>query len=160
MLSKENLKKITNGKVSGETISTYLPFLEKYMIEYEINTKLRIAAFIAQLLHESGNFKYVKELASGDAYDTRTDLGNTPEKDGDGRKFKGRGLIQITGKFNYQALSKDFKIDLIKNPELLETPDLAVRSACWFWKGKKLNLLADKSDFKLITKRINGGLNG
>ena len=132
MLSKENLKKITNGKVSDGVISTYLPFLEKYMIEYEINTKLRVSAFIAQLLHESGNFKYVKELASGDAYDTRTDLGNTPEKDGDGRKFKGRGLIQITGKFNYQALSKDFKIDLIKNPELLETPDLAVRSACWF----------------------------
>lgn len=131
------------------------------MLQYEINTKLRIAAFIAQLAHESGCFRYVRELASGKAYEGRKDLGNTVE--GDGVKFKGRGLIQITGKSNYKnaslALFNDLR--LLSNPELLEVPEYAVKSACWFWSvWAKLNDEADKGDFKTITKRINGGLNG
>ena len=127
-MTQEELKQITNGKVSANKIATYLPILNKYMTEYKIDTILRQTAFIAQLLHESGNFVYVKELASGSAYEGRKDLGNIEK--GDGVKFKGRGLIQITGRDNYKQLSKDFGVDLIAHPELLETPDLAVRSAC------------------------------
>ena len=88
----------------------FLPHLNMYMAEYGINTKERIWMFLAQVGHESGELRYVEEIASGDAYDTRTDLGNTPEKDGDGRLFKGRGLIQITGKANYLAISKELGI--------------------------------------------------
>jgi len=128
------------------------------MIEYKINSKLRIASFIANLLVESGCFKYTKELASGLAYEGRKDLGNINK--GDGVKFVGRGLIQVTGRNNYQQLSKDFGVDFITHTELLQTPDYATKSACWFWNSKQLNLLADKEEFKLICERINGGLNG
>lgn len=130
------------------------------MGKYVITTPKRAAAFIAQLAHESGSFQYVKELASGDAYDTRTDLGNTPEKDGDGRKYKGRGLIQITGTANYKAVGDALGIDFLANPELLETAQYATLSAAWFWKKHGLNELADAGDFKKITKIINGGYNG
>ena len=93
--------------------------------------------FIAQIGHESGQLKYSEEIASGKAYEGRKDLGNTQQ--GDGVKFKGRGLIQITGRFNYIQLSKDLGEDFIKNPELLSTPKYAVQSACWFWNKNKLN---------------------
>jgi len=138
----------------------YLPHLNMYMNEYGINTKERIWMFLAQVGHESGQLRYSEEIASGDAYDTRTDLGNTKEKDGDGRLFKGRGLIQITGKSNYLELSKSLGIDLIKNPTMLSQPEMAVISACWFWKKFNLNKYADTLDIKNATKRINGGYNG
>jgi len=127
-MTQEELKQITNGKVSATKIALYLPLLNKYMIKYEINTKLRESAFIAQLLHESEMFLYSKELANGLAYEHRKDLGNI--NDGDGPKYKGRGLIQITGRSNYQLLSKAFNVDFISHPELLETPEYAVGSAC------------------------------
>ena len=156
MITNEQLSKIS--KVSITKINVYYPYLVKYMTEYKIDTKLRQSAFIANLLVESGRFIYVKELASGAAYEFRKDLGNTVK--GYGIKYKGRGLIQITGRNNYQLLAKAFNIDFIKFPELLEQPDNAVRSACWFWNSKQLNILADKGDFKSVVKRINGGLNG
>jgi putative chitinase len=104
----------------------------------------------------------VRELASGAAYDTgrlAARLGNTPEDDGDGEKYRGRGLIQITGTDNYRRCGIALGVDLLAQPELLETPDLAVKSACWFWSTKELSTLADKGEFQTITKRINGGLN-
>jgi putative chitinase len=100
--------------------------------------------------------KYVKELATGQAYEGRKDLGNI--EPGDGVKFKGRGLIQITGRTNYGALSKALGADLINHPELLEGPVYASLSAGWFWDSRKLNELADVMDFLRITRRINGGL--
>lgn len=130
------------------------------MDKYSINTPKRMAAFLAQVAHESGSLKYVKEIASGEAYDTRVDLGNTPEKDGDGTKYKGRGLIQITGVTNYKAVGKELGFDFIKEPEKLELPGAASLSAAWFWSKKGLNELADIDAFEKITKRINGGLNG
>lgn len=120
-----------------------------------------MAAFIAQALHESGCFKWVRELADGSAYEGRADLGNTTP--GDGKLYKGRGLFQITGKFNYAAISKDFYGDaatLLKNPDLLATPQNATRAAYWFWSKHHLNALADTGEFETITRRINGGLNG
>ena len=132
---------------------------------YSINTPKRLAAFLAQVAHESGSLLYVKELASGKAYDTgklAATLGNTPEADGDGQKYKGRGLIQITGTANYRACSFGLFGDdrLLRTPELLEQPENAALSAAWFWDSRKLNILADAGDFRKITKRINGGYNG
>lgn len=133
---------------------------------YHINTPLRLAHFMAQIHHESGGFKYLKELGSHkylDKYDTgglAERLGNTPEDDDDGQKYCGRGFIQITGRANYTMLSKDTRIDFINKPELLEQEANAMISACWFWNKRGLNSFADKDDIATITKRINGGLNG
>ncbi len=115
----------------------YLEWLNYFMPIYKIDSDKEIAAFVAQIGHESGQLKYSEEIASGKAYEGRRDLGNTQQ--GDGVKFKGRGLIQITGRFNYTQLSKDLGEDFIKNPELLSTPKYAVQSACWFWNKNKLN---------------------
>ena len=138
------------------------------MDKYQINTRLRMAAFIAQVGHESGQFRYVRELG-GDQYLSKYDtgalakrLGNTPEADGDGQKYRGRGLIQITGRDNYLACSKALFGDdrLLRTPELLEQAEWACKSAAWFWNSRSLNALADKGDFQGITRRVNGGLNG
>lgn len=133
------------------------------MMRYNIITKLRVCHFLAQVLHESGMLKYVKELASGAAYDTgelAKRLGNTPEADGDGQKYKGRGLIQITGHDNYVVLSHVFHENFIGEPERLEQPDWAALSAGWFWSNRHLNIFADRDDVVAVTKRINGGVNG
>lgn len=135
--------------------------LDAAMFEREIETVDRIAAFIAQIAHESCELLYVREIASGEAYEGRRDLGNTQR--GDGRRFRGRGLLQITGRANYRDCSTDLFGSanvLLAEPELLEEPELACRSAAWFWDRKKLNALADAGKFELITRRINGGLNG
>lgn len=129
--------------------------------KYEINTPLRISHFMAQLHHESGGFKYLKELGNSayfNKYEGRKDLGNTVK--GDGAKFKGRGYIQITGRANYTELSKALNIDFVNNPELLEQEANAMLSALWFWDKKKLNIFADEDNISTITKRINGGFNG
>lgn len=125
---------------------------------YDINTLQRQAMFLAQVGHESGRLVYVRELASGKEYEGRKDLGNTIA--GDGVRFRGRGLIQITGRYNYGLLSKEFGIDLIANPMQLENPYYAAKSAGWFWKTHGCNELADKGAFSRITMKINGGLNG
>lgn len=141
-------------------ISTFLPHLEAAMAEYQINTPNRQAAFLAQIGHESGQLRYVRELASGEAYEGRKDLGNTEK--GDGVRFKGRGLVQITGRSNYLTCSMALFGDdrLLHFPELLEDPRNACRSAAWFWHSRGLNELADAGNFKRITKLINGGFNG
>ncbi len=142
-------------------LSIFAQAIDDAMYEFEISTPQRQAAFLAQLMHESGECRYVEELASGRAYEGREDLGNIYP--GDGVRFKGRGLIQLTGRANYALLSEAFGIDLITNPELLEQPDLAARSAAWFWKSRGLNELADldtDASFRRITKRVNGGYNG
>ena len=155
--------------ITGAQLQSIMPFakaripsfvapLNGAMHEFHINSPLRQAAFIAQIAHESGELRYVEEIASGIAYEHRKDLGNT--QPGDGMKFKGRGLIQITGRNNYHECGKAFGVDLITNPELLETNDPACRSAAWFWASRGLNDLSDRGDFERITKRINGGLNG
>lgn len=144
----------------------YLPYLDEYMPLYEINTKQRMAAFLAQIGHESGQLNYNEEIASGKAYEGRINLGNTEK--GDGIKFKGRGLIQITGRANYQKLTNEMRglalgVDFVTEPHLLKEPQYAVQSACWWWHNRKLNELADDDSevsFKRITRIINGGYNG
>ncbi len=157
MITKEQLKAIMPAATQAN-IDRFIDPINRTLEHYSINTSKRIACFLAQLAHESGSLKWVKELATGEAYEGRKDLGNIYV--GDGVKFKGRGLIQITGRANYQALGKYIGVDLIAKPELLEQPLYAAFSAGWFWNTKKLNVLADVMDFEKITKRINGGLNG
>jgi predicted chitinase len=135
-----------------------LPHLNAAMQEAQINTKLRAAAFIAQLAHESGEMRYMEELASGKAYEGRVDLGNT--QPGDGPRYKGRGPIQVTGRTNYEKAGAALGLDLVGHPEQVATYDVGFRTACWFWTSHHLNDLADKGDIVTISKRINGGTNG
>lgn len=153
---------------AGKQAGGFASALNLAMDRFQINTRLRMAAFIAQVGHESGQFRYVKELG-GDQYLSKYDtgtlakrLGNTPEADGDGQKYRGRGLIQVTGRDNYLACSKALFGDdrLLRTPELLEQAEWACKSAAWFWNSRNLNALADDGDFERITRRINGGLNG
>ncbi len=155
-MTTDQLKKIMPQ--AGAKADLFAIPLTDAMAEFDINTKARQAAFIAQIGHESGQLRYVRELASGSAYEGRKDLGNTMP--GDGMKYKGRGLIQITGKANYVALMMALGIDCLEHPEVVEEPVNACRSAGWFWKTNGLNELADQSNFLAITKRINGGTNG
>lgn len=141
-----------------QRIDQYIGPLNAAMEEFEINTQARQAAFIAQIGHESGQLRYVRELASGSAYEGRADLGNVVV--GDGVRYKGRGLIQITGRDNYRRCGLALGLDLINHPDVLEQPGPACRSAAWFWKSRGLNELADLGDQLRITRRINGGTNG
>ena len=157
--------------------------------EYEINTPHRVAAFIAQCAHESGGFKFLKENLNykapslrrvfakyfptddlARAYEKRPEMianrvyanrmGNGPEESGDGWKYCGRGLIQLTGKNNYTFFAGSLDMDVEDVPEYLETFEGAVQSACVFWEQNNLNQWADKGDILTLTKRINGGTIG
>lgn len=153
---------------AGKQAGVFASALNLAMDRFQINTRLRMAAFIAQVGHESGQFRYVKELG-GDQYLSKYDtgplakrLGNTPEADGDGQKYRGRGLIQVTGRDNYLACSKALFGDdrLLRTPELLEQAEWACKSAAWYWNSRNINAPADIGDLKTVTRRINGGLNG
>lgn len=158
MLNLEQLQHI-GGKDATKFYAKFLPHLNEAMSEFCISENgLREAAFIAQVMHESARFRYVEELASGDAYEGRDDLGNLAP--GDGVKYKGRGLIQLTGRHNYEACGEALELDLVGCPELLEEPINACRSAAWFWQAHGLNDLADRHQLLRITRIINGGTNG
>lgn len=157
LLTSEQLSKIYSEAPKAR-IELFLGPLNRTLEKYEINTPQRIRMFLAQLGHESGQLRYVRELASGTAYEGRKDLGNTTV--GDGVKYKGRGLIQITGKRNYALCALALDLPLLENPELLELPEHAADSAGWYWKNNNLNSLCDLNLFKELTKRINGGYNG
>ncbi len=159
----------------------FLQFINDACNKYDINTSVRQLCFLSQVGHESGGLFYTEELASGAAYESRKSLGNT--QPGDGIRFKGRGLIQITGRSNYKNIGEAMGVDFINEPTLLGgknvkscTPDqlkYAAISAGWFWNSRNLNLLADNiniksaidagtnlENFRAITKKINGGYNG
>jgi predicted chitinase len=144
--------------VSAATAKREAPLAEAAMLEFDITTRPRAAAFLAQVLHESGGLRYFEEIASGAAYEGRRDLGNT--QPGDGRRFKGRGPIQLTGRANYAWASKALDIDLIANPQRAAEHEIGWRIAGLYWKSRGLNELADQGDFQQITRRINGGYNG
>ena len=146
----------------------WLTFLCETCEVYEINTRARVAAFLAQLLHESGNLKWVKEIwgptPAQQRYEGRKDLGNVVA--GGGKRYQGRGLIQITGRANYRRATKRLRQrfpdcpDFEQDPQRLEEPRWAALSAGDFWNHNMLNELADQQMFTSITKRINGGING
>ncbi len=144
---------------AGSRLDLYGGPLLDAMRQAEINTPLRAAHFLAQVGHESGDLLYTEELASGEAYEGRADLGNT--QPGDGRRYKGRGLIQLTGRANYAAYGAAVGRDLLMDPGAVSRdPALCVGVAAWFWTTRGLNVLADADDCEAITRRINGGLNG
>lgn len=125
---------------------------------YDMMTPLRLAHFVAQLIHESGSFRYMEEIASGAAYEGRKDLGNVVA--GDGKRYKGRGPIQITGRANYQKFGRLIGIDIEETPELAANPSIGLHLALEYWRDRKLNAPADADDVVAITKKINGGTNG
>lgn len=138
--------------------------LTSAMEEFEINTPLRQAAFLAQVGHESCSLLFVREIwnpvqvPAQARYEGNKNLGNT--EPGDGKRFLGRGPIQITGRGNYRACGIALGLDLLLRPELLEEPEHGARSASWFWHSRSLNPLADKGILHPITRAINGGTNG
>ncbi|MBX7274407.1 glycoside hydrolase family 19 protein [Pseudomonas sp. ERGC3:01] len=147
---------------AGRQAGVFVPVLNTAMGRYGIVGKLRVAAFIAQVGHESGQLRWVREIwgptKQQAGYEGRADLGNTQK--GDGSKYRGRGLIQITGRANYAACGEALGLDLIGSPELLELPQHAAMSAAWFWSTRGLNTLADAGSFDRITRIINGGQTG
>lgn len=159
---------------AGRKAGVFVPGLNATLGKYAIVTRLRMAAFLAQVGHESGQLQYVRELGNDKylgKYDTgrlAERLGNSPEADGDGQLYRGRGLIQVTGRANYRDCSEALFGDsrLLNTPELLEQPVYASLSAGWFWQRAGLNSLADKvasaddAVFEQITRKINGGTNG
>lgn len=188
MITEENFKKIIPD-VNWSYAQKYVPLFESELPKYDINTPLRKAHFLAQVAHESGGFKYVAEnlnysakalysvfrkyfptMDVADSYARKPQqiankvyanrMGNGNETSNDGWNFRGRGLIQLTGKDNYQSFGNDTGQDFIASPELLEQPKWALNSACWFWKNRGINKYADKDDIHMVTKLINGGTNG
>lgn len=159
-LSLEQFRKATG--LSGTKAQDWYPHVAKACVEFGITTPTRIAAFLAQVGHESGSFVYTREIwgptAAQQRYEGRADLGNW--EPGDGSRYRGRGLIQITGRANYQAVSDGLGVDFVGNPALLEQPEYAAMSAAWWWANNGCNDLADSGDFERLTRRINGGLNG
>lgn len=172
-LTSRHLKTIFPS-LSAAKADVYAPFLRAAMVEGRITTRPRAVAFLAELGHESNELKNLREIwgptPAQRRYDVRTDLGNTPERDGDGEKYKGRGGLQRTGRDNYLRAQEELGLPLVDHPELLEKPEHAFRSDTLFWNDKKLNQLADKltlkadgkdlAQFDRITKIINGGYNG
>jgi putative chitinase len=186
ILTREQLGQMVPG---NQYLSHWYEALSEILPEYDINTPQRVAAFIAQCAHESGGFKFLKEnlnykaaslrkvfpkyFPSDDlaqAYEKKPEkianriygnrMGNGPEDSGDGFRYCGRGLIQLTGKDNYSWFAASLEIPVEEASEYLETFEGAVQSACWFWETNNLNQWADKGDILTLTKRINGGTIG
>ena len=159
-MTPQQLVACTGARI--DRAQTFAPLIDAAMAEFGIDTPARQAAFLAQVGHESGGLHWMVEIwGPTDAqsrYEGRADLGNT--QPGDGYKFRGRGLIEITGRANYVECGAGLGVDLIAAPEQLGLPPLAARSAAWYWGWRGLNGLADNGDFLTITRRINGGTNG
>jgi putative chitinase len=123
-----------------------------------LDTPLRLAHFLAQVGHESGGFHYMEEIASGSAYEGRADLGNSFA--GDGKRYKGRGPLQVTGRANYRRIGCCIGIDIERHPELAAIPSVGIWTACVYWSDRKINALSDRDDLLAVTKAVNGGTNG
>jgi putative chitinase len=186
ILTKEQLAQVIPG---NPYLDHWYHALEQALPDYDINTPQRVAAFLAQCAHESGGFRALKENLNYKAASLRrvfpkyfpTDdlaaayagkgemianrvyggrMGNGDEHSGDGFRYCGRGLIQLTGKSNYQAFADSIETPVEDVPEYLQTFEGAVQSACWFWESNNLNQFADNGDILTMTKRINGGTIG
>jgi putative chitinase len=188
MITKRQFRDCVPG-ITEENVNKYYDPLTSAMERFKINTPLRMSAFIAQVAHESGHFrlvsenlnyraetllkvfpKYYKTMAEARAHAGKPErianrvyggrMGNGSESSGDGFRYRGRGLIQLTGRFNYDACGKGLGIDFIRSPELLETPGGASLSAAWYWNSRNINVPADARDFVRVTRLINGGTIG
>lgn len=155
----EHILRAIASTLSAKNAEAWAKHLEAARVRWVGDDPLHVAMWLAQLAHESGEFRHVLELASGEAYEGRADLGNT--QPGDGPRFKGRGLIQVTGRANYTRCGESLGLPLTMYPELLEQPEYAAQSAGWFWSWARCDELMGASDpLLVVTKRINGGTNG
>ena len=165
MLTDAQLKAIMPNMPAARR-ALFLPALNRTMQVYTIHNRLRAAAFLGQLAHESGEFRFMEEIWGPTAQQLRyeppstlaTKLGNTQR--GDGKRYKGRGPIQVTGRANYKRYGDLLGLDLVGQPELAATPGVGLSVAGMFWKTNGLNALAELQDYREITRRINGGYNG
>lgn len=170
ILDLPNLTRICGATPNPDNARAFLEGLNKFGAEYGLNQPHRLAQYVAQLAHESSSFRYDREIwgptPAQRRYDTRTDLGNTPEADGDGFLFRGRGPIQITGRSNYRqfrdwARALDVTApDFLADPEAVLTDPWEGLAPIWYWDTRDLNRYADQGNSEMITRRINGGLNG
>lgn len=156
MITAEQIQAIATIPMP-HTASAEAPILSVVMDKYSINSPLRMAHFMAQIMHESEQMQLREEMASGEEYEGRADLGNT--QPGDGPLYKGRGFIQLTGRSNYSLYGLALGVDLLCNPELVAT-DYAADVSGLFWANHSLNALADEDNVNAITRMINGGYNG
>lgn len=158
-LGWRSLRVVTGRKdVSVDQYKAISVDLGEAMRRFEITKPERVRCFLATVLHESGGFRYREEIASGAGYEGRRDLGNT--QPGDGRRYKGRSYIQITGRANYRAVSNALGVNFLANPQKLAEPKYAARAAAWWFKTNGCNELADRGGLVAVTKRVNGGYNG
>lgn len=165
MVTDDELRQIMPN-LKPDKRALYLPHLQAAMAEFAITTMLREAAFLAQVAHESAEFRFMEEIWGPTPAQRRYEpvtslskmLGNT--QPGDGKRFKGRGPIQLTGRANYKTFGDKLGVDLVGNPALAATPEVAFRIAGLYWQTRGLNPLADAQNFREITRRINGGFNG
>jgi putative chitinase len=157
MLTEQMIKAIVPSSKES-IVKPVVQYFNKYAKKYGITTYLRVCHFIAQAAHESAHFTVLEEFASGAAYEGRKDLGNVHK--GDGKRYKGRGIFQLTGRANYRAMGARLGIDLENNPEMAEQPEISVLTALEYWTSRNLSQYADIDNVKIITKKINGGENG
>lgn len=157
-ITPELLRTVAGAPVSKSVIDGLVEYLPQYLEKYGLNTELEVEHFLAQAAHESAYFRTLEEYASGAAYEGRRDLGNIYP--GDGRRYKGRGIFQLTGRANYTTMSKVLGVDLVNNPKLASTPEISVQTALEYWKRKNLSKWAKEDNIEMITKLINGGYNG
>lgn len=154
----EQILRAIAPQANESIISGLVDPLNNYLPQYGINTLLRLDHFLGQSAEETAGFRTLVEYASGNEYEGRQDLGNT--QPGDGARYKGRGIFQLTGRANYRSLGAKLGIDLENNPELAATPEVAVRVACEYWNSRGISALADQDNLDGVTRRINGGTNG
>lgn len=170
MITVEQIRAAAKGPVNDANMNSVLVTLDKFGVALGLDKRWRAVEYFAQIMHESGDFRYDREIwgptPAQAHYDTRTDLGNTAARDGDGKLYAGRTAVQITGKANYAAF-RDWCTkqgfgppDFVASPDLVNTDPWEGLGPAWFWSVHGLNALADVGDIEGITKRINGGLNG
>jgi putative chitinase len=166
MITLQQLQAMCDTKDGKARCAVFAPIFDELLPKSSINTPKRAAMFLAQALHESGEFRWLRELGNDkylEKYDTgpiAKRLGNTPEDDGDGQLYRGRGIFQVTGKSNYRMCGIRLQLPLLEHPELLENPRHAVASAIWYWDSRNLNRHADLGALTACTIGINGGTNG
>lgn len=157
MITKEMLRKLA-PTAKEEIISHLATHLDAQLAAYDIGSYLRVCHFLAQAAHESAGFRTLEEFASGAAYEGRKDLGNNIP--GDGKRYKGRGIFQLTGRANYRVMGAKLGVDLEGKPELASDPMISIKTACEYWNSRKLSIYADLDDVRTVTRLINGGYNG
>ncbi|MBS9532788.1 hypothetical protein KIH27_04200 [Mycobacterium sp. M1] len=153
-VSADELRRIV-PELTPERAEEIVGPLNDAMRDGGMDTPERQAAFISQLAVESDRFRTFEEYASGSEYEGRADLGNT--EPGDGERYKGRGAIQVTGRYNYTRMSEDLGVDFVNHPELAARPEYAFKSALWYWNSRNGNAVADGGDIVKITEMVNGG---